>query len=90
MTTSIKYSVYMKLEEVFNRGYNNGDGFKQKGLLSDFLKTKEYEITNIVLQAYKDELVSKMRLNAVHMDNFKENVEAIDLQTAINIIKGEV
>jgi hypothetical protein len=36
--------LYAFLEQVYNRGYNAGEGFKQKGLLSDFLYAKKQEL----------------------------------------------
>lgn len=41
------------LEEVYNRGYNECDGFKQKGLLSDFLYSKKQAIQAEILKAEK-------------------------------------
>lgn len=50
--------IYKLLEEVYDQGYNAGDGFKQPGLLSDFLYEKK-----LAIQAWSDHRSNEARLS---------------------------
>lgn len=44
----LRHEIYKIVEFAYNRGYNTGDGFKQKGLTSDFLYARSVEILALI------------------------------------------